>query len=151
MENCYNILLQYALKLIARKRYTEQELNKKLLAKKIGSKEDQDKVIKRLKELKYIDDNSFAKDYISTRTLINPRGERMLKMELRRKGVDKNVASNAVDKAEINEKELARRIIKKKEKRYQGLDKYKRKEKIMRFLASRGFKLDTIYKVLDGW
>ena len=65
------------------------------------------------------------------------------------KGVDKDIGQDAVDKAKIDEEELAMQVLKKKEKRYQGLDKYKKKEKIMRFLVSRGFRADTIYKVLD--
>lgn len=149
MENHYDALLQYALRLIARKRYTKAELAKKLDLKKIGSKKDKEKVLNRLEELKYIDDKSFAKDYISTRSTINPRGKQMLKMELRMKGVDKDIVQDVIDKAKINEEDLAMRVLKKKEKRYQGLDKYKKKEKIMRLLVSRGFKADTIYKVLD--
>lgn len=151
MPDYYDALLQYSLRLIARKRYTEAELAKKLRLKKIGSKKDKEKVLNRLKELKYIDDKVFAKDYISTRIAINPRGKYMLKVELQRKGVNRSIVNDAVDNAEIDEEKLARRVVKKKQKRYQGLDKYKRKEKIMRLLASRGFKIDTIYKVLDKW
>lgn len=151
MENYYDVLLQYALRLITRKRYTEQELNKKLLAKKIGSEKDKADVIKRLKELKYIDDKLFAKDYISTRVAINPRGKQLLRMELRMKGVDDSVAMGEIEKASIDEEALAKKVLAKRAKRYEGLDRYKKKEKIMRLLISRGFKPDTIYKVLDRW
>lgn len=149
MENHYDVLLQYALRLIVRKRYTEHELNKKLSAKKIGNKSDKKKVIERLKELKYIDDRLFAKDYISTRVSVNPRGEQLLRMELRMKGVSKSVVDDAIKKASIDEYSLAKRLVIKREKRYVGLNKYKKKEKIMRLLTSRGFKPDTIYKLID--
>lgn len=149
MENYYESLLQYALRLIARKRYTEQELRKKLISKKIGSKKDQEKVIDRMKEFKYVDDKAFAKDYISTRTAISPRGKQMLKMELRKKGIKKSIVENVVESAKINEEQLAAEVIKKREKRFEGLDRNKKREKIMRLLVSRGFKVDTIYKVLD--
>lgn len=149
MENYYDALLQYALRLITRKRYTQNELNKKLLAKKIGSKQDKAKVIDRLKELKYIDDKSFARDYITTRTQLNPRGKMLLKMELRMKGIEDSIIKDALENASLDEEMLAERVISKRMKQYEGLDKYKKKEKIMRLLISRGFKPDTIYKVLD--
>jgi len=149
MENCYQVLLQYALKLIARKRYTERELNKKLVGKKVGDANDIADVIARLKELKYIDDGSFAKDYISTRMKISPRGKQMLKMELRMKGVSSSFISEAIEKSDIDEEYMAKKVITKYEKRYVGLEKNKKKEKIMRLLVSKGFKPDTIYKILD--
>ncbi|MBA4336485.1 hypothetical protein C0416_01790 [bacterium] len=149
MENCYQVLLQYALRLIARKRYTERELNKKLVAKKVGDINDIASVIARLKELKYVDDGSFATDYISTRTKISPRGKQMLKMELRMKGVSHSFIADAIEKANIDEESLAKKVITKYEKRYVGLEKHKKKEKIMRLLISKGFKPDTIYKILD--
>ena len=52
----YDKLMQYALHLLARKRYAENELKLKLKRKKIGDKKACQKVIGRLKELKYIDD-----------------------------------------------------------------------------------------------
>jgi len=149
MENCYQALLQYSLRLIARKRYTEQELKKKLIAKKVGDGNDVINVIERLKELKYVDDGSFAADYISTRMKISPKGKQMLKMELRMKGVSSLLITDAIEKADIDEESLAKRVITKYEKRYIGLEKNKKKEKIMRLLISKGFKPDTIYKILD--
>ncbi|MCD6109391.1 regulatory protein RecX [bacterium] len=149
MENYYDVLLHYALRLITRKRYTEQDLKKKLFAKKIGTEHDKFKVISRLKELKYIDDKAFARDYISTKVAINPKGERLLKIELRKKGIDAFIIEDEIESAHIDEEFLAKKVISKYKRRYNGLDKYKKKEKIMRLLVSRGFKIDTIYKVLD--
>ena len=149
MKNHYDALLQYALRLIARKRYTEHDLDKKLIAKKIGSAQDKFNVINRLKELKYIDDRSFARDYISTRMAINPRGKRLLQMELHMKGIEDSLILDTIEKASIDEEVLARRVFEKYKRRYEGLDRYKKREKVMRLLVSRGFKIDTIYKVLD--
>jgi len=149
MDNYYNKLIRYALKLIVRKRYTEQELDKKLTAKKIGSEMDKINIIKRLKELDYINDKAFARDYISTRVALNPKGKSFLKMELRLKGVADDIIENEIEKADINEESLAKRVVAKYNKRYEGLKKYKKKEKIMRLLLARGFKIDAIYKVLD--
>ncbi len=149
MENYYDALLQYALRLIVRKRYTEKEIRKKLVSKKVGGSGDIEKVAERLKELKYIDDKAFVRDYISTRSELNPRGKQLLKIELKMKGVDSRVIADGLEKACINEDLLANKIVKKYEKRFADLGKLKKKEKIMRLLISRGFKPDTIYKIMD--
>jgi regulatory protein len=147
----YDAIMQYALKLIARKRYTQKELENKFRDKKMGLKRDQNKVIARLKQLKYIDDKEFAKDYIQTRLLVNPKGPNLLKLELKLKGVDKQIVDNAVEKADIDEIKVALDVLERKKKSINRAEGQKRKEKIMRTLSSRGFKLDTIYKILEKW
>lgn len=147
----YDAIMLYALKLIARKRYTQKELENKFRAKKMGLKCDQSKVIARLKRLRYIDDKEFAKDYIQTRLLINPKGPNLLKLELKFKGVDKTIVDSAIEHAKIDEFKVALDVMKRKKKAINRTEGQKRKEKIMRTLSSRGFKLETIYKILEKW
>ena len=80
MDENYDKLLQYSLRLISKKRYTEKEILQKFKRKKIGTEKDHKKVISRLKELKYIDDYSFARDYIQTKLLLNPMVKQLLKL-----------------------------------------------------------------------
>jgi regulatory protein len=143
--------MQYALKLITRKRYTQKELETKLRGKKTGTKKDRDKVINRLKELNYINDKEFAKDYIQTRLIINPKGENLLKLELRLKGIDRQIIDNAITNAKIDETKVALDVIERKKNSIKRVEGQKRKEKILRLLSSRGFKLETIYKILEKW
>lgn len=147
----YDAIMQYALRLIARKRYTQKELENKFRDKKMGLKRDQKKVIARLKQLRYIDDKEFAKDYIQTRLLVNPKGLNLLKLELKLKGVDKHIIDKAIEQADINEVKIALDVLERKKKSINGFEGQKRKEKIMRTLSSRGFKLETIYKILERW
>jgi regulatory protein len=151
MEDKYDKLLQYSLRLISKKRYTEKEILQKFKRKKIGSESEHKKVTSRLKELKYIDDDSFARDYIRTKLQLNPRGKQLLKLELRLKGIDGDKIENALEKANIDELEIAKQILDKKKRRYQGLKGQKRRVKILSILASRGFKPGTIYKILERW
>lgn len=148
----YDEIMHYSLWLISRKRYTQKELERKFQEKKYGTKSDQKKVIERLKQLKYIDDKEFAKDYIRTRLLINPKGKNLLKLELKLKGIDKEFIDNAIENADINEVEVAINVLERKKKSLERIDdRQKKKEKIMRILSSRGFMLDTIYKILERW
>ncbi|MFC1599919.1 regulatory protein RecX [Patescibacteria group bacterium] len=147
----YDAIMYYALGLIARKRYTQKELENKFRDKKMGLKRDQKKVIARLKQLKYIDDKEFAKDYIQTRLLINPKGPNLLKLELKLKGVDRQTVDKVIELADIDEMKVALDVMERKKKAINRAEGQKRKEKIMRTLSSRGFKLDTIYKILEKW
>jgi regulatory protein len=147
----YDAIMLYALKLIARKRYTQKELENKFRDKKMGLKCDQKKVIERLKQLKYIDDKEFAKDYIQTRLLVNPKGPYLLKLELKLKGVDKQIVDNAIEIANIDEMKIALNVLERKKKSIKRVEGGKQKEKIMRTLSSRGFNLETIYKILERW
>ena len=109
-------LIKYALFLIAKKRYTEQELKLKLKKKKIGTEEDIKKAIKRIKKLNYINDDEYTTDYIHQRIKLNPRGKRIIKMELKRKGIDEKCIERAFEDIEINEEELALKVLERKKR-----------------------------------
>lgn len=147
----YDNLMQYALRLITRKRYTQKELEIKLKGRKIGTKKDCNKVIERLKELNYINDKQFAKDFIQTRLIVNPKGENLLKLELKLKGIDRRIVDDAIQNANINELKVALDVLERKKQAVKRTNGIKQKEKIMRLLSSRGFKLETIYKILEKW
>lgn len=147
----YRKLLTYALGLLSKRRYTEHGIYLKLKKKDVGTEEDIHKVIERLKELKYINDFSFAEDYIRTRILLNPRGRMVLGLELKRKGIAKDIVSTAIEEAHIDEVDLADRILKKKERLISKLTKQKKRTKIFSLLTSRGIGIQSIYKVLNRW
>jgi len=132
---------------------------------------DLKQVLSRLKELKYLDDTAYTKDFIESRISSRPRGKFLLKRDLKNKGIHPDLAARIVEESEINEEEIAFEALLKKFKRYsQQLsetcdqiddqnhiqphaqdDLRKQKEKALRFLASRGFKIDAIYKAVDRW
>ncbi len=153
----YEKLLQYALKLIAKKRYTVAEMQKKLerfLVKISDTQGDTVKlVIARLKELKYLDDEKYAINYISDRAKFRPRGVFLIKGELKRKGLNEKlineVISLAVSSEELDEVAMAEQLLQKKIKSWSKFEPRKIKEKSFGFLSSKGFKPDTIYKAVN--
>ena len=96
----YEKLIQYALRILAKKRYTAFEIKKKLeLFEAKQEKLEQEKngndtqkeatikaVLERLFELRYLDDSGYAEDYISDRQKFKPRGKFLLARELKNKG-----------------------------------------------------------------
>lgn len=178
MDKLYDLFLQKALSLVSKRAYTVLKLKKKIIEfagkekkkilegnsklddEKIGvlsSTTDQEieesvkKVLNRLKELRYLDDTRFASDFIENRTAFRPRGRFLLKRELERKGVHPDLAERVLETQDIDEVELAETALNKKLKTIQKHSPQKQKEKAMRFLSSRGFKIDAIYKVIDRW
>jgi regulatory protein len=95
--------------------------------------ENIDEIIFKLKQIGLVDDEKFAAWWQEQRSTFRPKGERALNMELARKGVKVKV------KVE-NELELALKAIKKKLPM--------EKDKIFRYLATRGFDFDTINEVI---
>lgn len=124
--------------------------NKNSVSKETIEQEIQ-KVINRLKELNYLNDSSYAKDFITDRVQFRPRGKFLIKKELKNKGIHPELAEKIIDETYEDEEEPALQAIKSRIKRLQNEPPQKQKEKLMRFLASRGFKIDTIYKVIHTW
>jgi regulatory protein len=148
MDTNYQKLVEYALRLISRKRYTEKELKDKLILKKKDKKTIL-KTIERLKELNYINDFEYARDFISDRLKFNPKGVKLLKLELKIKGVNEEIIKEALKKANINEFKYAFDLIERKKKYLKKFNDTKKRQKIIWLLSSRGFSSETIYKILE--
>ncbi|MBT3704213.1 RecX family transcriptional regulator [Candidatus Peregrinibacteria bacterium] len=161
----YEKLLKKALDLLSKRNYTVLRLKEKLFEfykKQIeknklpeATKSEQNKEIKkvltRLKELRYLNDTEYAKIFIGNRIEFRPKGKYMLKRELKNKGIHPDLAERVVEGAEIDELENAKKALNKKAKAWQSSPPRKQKEKALRFLASRGFNFDAIYKAIDSW
>ena len=53
--------------------------------------------IARLTELRYLDDDAFARTWVESRDRAQPRGERALRMELARKGIERETVDAVLD------------------------------------------------------
>ena len=122
----------------------ENELKKKLI--KHFSYQTVNKVLIRLKELNYVNDEVFVKNWVSTRE--GNRGMYLLKKELLNKGIGKDlIESFFVNRSKETELENAKRAISRK--RLEGLTKEEKYQKIGSFLSRRGFDYETIKRAID--
>ncbi|MEM5776602.1 MAG: RecX family transcriptional regulator, partial [Anaerolineaceae bacterium] len=87
---------------------SETEIRKKLQEKGYGD-DVIEHIMARLIESRIAGDSSFAQNWVDNRTTFRPRGRRMLRMELRQKGVDETLIDEALEKAP-DESILARRL-----------------------------------------
>ncbi len=110
-----------------------------------------DGVIQKLKEKKFINDEEFAKGWIESRLRFKLRSLRLIKMELKQKGIDTETINNLINDEGlmINDLENAKKLIEKRIERLKGLNRQKIYEKLGRYLASKGFNWDIVKKSID--
>jgi regulatory protein len=108
-------------------------------------------VIARLKEQRYLDDQSFAETYTRLRKENEKFGQRRVQQDLRNKGVPANLIASTVDAAyaQTNEEALARQYLERK--RMRKPQNEKETARIMRRLVGAGFSTGVIYKILRLW
>ena len=109
-----------------------------------------DSIINKLKEQKFLNDEEFVKWWIEQRTTIKPKASRLIKIELKQKGIAKDLIDKIFEESSSSDLEKATVLAKRRIKRYSHIsDRKKLYDKLGRFLASRGFNYETIKEVID--
>lgn len=149
-ENEFLKVFDRALKFFSYRPRSEKELQDWFARKQVGQ-ETQKMVVEKLQSLGYLNDEEFAKWWIEQRSTFRPAGKRLLRMELLKKGIPKDLMAQLFDDSVFEETEidLARRIIQKKLKSMKSLPDLELKQKLYGFLARRGFDWEIIKKVVD--
>lgn len=110
------------------------------------------KVIQKLKEQKLINDEEFAKWWIEQRTQFKPRSLKLIKIELKQKGVADEIIEYQISNSKyqiMNDLERAKRLIEKRIERFRNLSKQEIYQKLGSYLARRGFDWETIKQSID--
>jgi len=106
-----------------------------------------DRVIERLRQAGFLDDQAFAAYWVENRATFRPKSKRMLALELKRKGVrDAGLLGEAL--AQANDDEAAYQVAVKRAARLQNLPLAEFKRKLGDFLARRGFGFETIEPIV---
>jgi regulatory protein len=143
---------EFALKLLSFRPRSRKEL-KDRLKKKGFDQEIIERTLNRLEELNLIDDYKFASMWVEEKLRYRPTGRRVLERELYLKGIEKDIIAEVLDRAysEVDEKELALKILEKKKKQYAKLDEDVAKRRINNLLLRRGFSYQTIASIFYKW
>lgn len=104
-------------------------------------------VVGRLTRAGLLDDSNFAEYWVEQRERFKPRSARMLRHELRQKGV----ASHHIDDAlqDLDEADSARRLAVKRAHRYAHLGREEFWRKMVGYLQRRGFRYGTIKPIVE--
>ena len=146
-EDQREVALQRALHFIAYQPRSEKEVSDKLTAAGIDEGIIT-VVLQELKEKNYLDDQSFAQNWIESRCASKPRSYRFYSYELKRKGISEEKIDQALQAAPPEE-ELAYRLGRKYMQRYAALAPEEFKKKIQGVLARRAFSYDVIRQTIN--
>jgi regulatory protein len=105
-----------------------------------------ERVITRLKKLSLLDDAAFAEYWKENRNSFRPRSQKMLKQELRRKGVESEVINEVVE--DIDETENAYRAALTRVRTLPVSDYQVFHQRLGGYLQRRGFNYGVINKVV---
>lgn len=102
-----------------------------------------ERVLARLIERGYVDDEVFAKWWTENRHQRKGSSLRKLSAELASKGVDRQIIDRVLSESDRSDIDELEKVIAKKRRRYDN------DEKFMRYLASQGFSYDDIKNALS--
>ena len=140
----YRSALDSALTLVSKAYKTEKQVKDKLL-KKGYLEEIVLKVIEKLKEYGYVNDEDYAQRYVNS---VSGKGKKLIKLELIKKGVTGDALESAVSSIEgqlESAKQVAEKYLKNKEINRQNL------LKCYKYLLSKGFSYDDAKSVINAF
>ncbi len=127
----YQRTLEWVLVRPRSEKETFDYLYKKIYEKKLDKKYI-NKIIERLKNKKYLDDEHFAEYYVGNRFVKKGISTWRLKMELMKKGIKKEIIEKVLGDSARNDEDEILKIIAKKRARYDD-------EKLIQYLCRQGF------------
>ena len=145
----YQSAMNTAVRLLTRRDHTRFEIIQKLGQRGFDGGVI-DRVLAECRRLDYIDDERTARVYID-QLARRGFGFRRIRFELRKKGLTGERFEIILNEhlAEIDEHEIARKVMLKKMKSFESVeDRQKRRDKMYRFLYSRGFDASVISEVM---
>lgn len=135
---------------LSRRDHSSSELKQKVSKK--GYKEgDIEQVIENLSDSGYLDDKAFATKFAEEKTELNQWGPKKIRSHLYKKGIDRTIIDKVLTQKtdDLQLQQICVDLVMKR-KRYflREDDDFKRKQKIYRYLAGRGFSGSVIKKSL---
>jgi regulatory protein len=143
------IIFNYACALLARRRYSISEFRRKLDKKFPDQQENTNQITELFLERKYLDDDEYVTLYIREQLRRKPQGLRLIKQKLRQKGINEATLSSIFKEQLIDEDVQIEQAVIKKLKTMQSNTSQEKKQKLFRFLASRGFNQESIMKAIS--
>ena len=139
----YNKTLNYILTKIRSEKEIKEYLDKQEILE-----QDKIKIIKKLKENKMINNESYYKSYISDRIRLNHDGPDKIKKELINNNIEEEKINDELSKYNDTFYELLRKEINKKLKVNKESD-YKFKQRMLNNYINKGYKKEMILNILD--
>lgn len=138
----YNFAIRY----LALRPRSSHEVSEYLVYRKGFNQEEAEYTIHRLTNEKYINDQDFAEMWVRNRMLLSPKSERVLRLELIKKGVDKQLIDNVL--VSLSEQDMLDSIIEVINKKLRQ-QKFRDKQKLTESLSRQGYNYGLIKKAFE--
>lgn len=143
-EEAYNYAIKYLKNIKTKKDVYDY------LIRKGFSDEETSEVCDYIEEVGLVDDDLYVKFFVEDSFRIKNKGARKIVYELKQRGIDDDKIEEAIEEASDMEYEALKDAYERKlEATKSETDPYKRKNKIIRFLISRGFDYSDIKDIVD--
>lgn len=137
----------FALRLISVRHRTVTEMFRRLT--KSTSLDIAQSVVTELETQGLLNDAAFAAQWRDSRERTRPRSAKLVRLELLQRGVDPDLAGNAV--AGMDDEDLVQRAASNYANRLIGLDKNRFQTRLSGYLLRRGFSMSLVYKTLRSY
>jgi regulatory protein len=132
---------------------TGQARSRKELSDKLASRNVPDEIatalLDRFEEVGLVDDEAFARSWIASRQPGKGLARRALAQELRRKGIDDEVARDALDEVDpADEEAAARALVRKKLRTLSRVDDTTATRRLVGMLARKGYSAGLAFAVV---
>lgn len=143
--------LRYAFLLLKYRLRSEEEIRQRLLRKKFEAL-FVDRIVEFLREKKFLDDAVFTRAWIKSR-LNRALGLRRIELELKRKGVDRDIIQSEIAKVKetYQEDKTSEEVAARRMKQLTGIESKKAKSRLYQYLARRGFSPEAIIDVVQKY
>ena len=106
-------------------------------------------LLEKLKHLNLLNDEEFARWWVEQRQSFRPKPKRILNIELRTKGIKKEIIEKVLGETKIDEEKMARELLNKKMYKWKALPAREACQKMSQYLAGKGFSWEMIEKVVS--
>jgi len=107
------------------------------------TEEDAEKVVEKLVEKKYLDDERFAKFYVENKNVKKGVSERKLREDLKKKGIATEIISRVLENSERTPEEEIKKIIARKKRKYTA------KDRMISYIVRQGFPYGEVKDLVE--
>ena len=110
----------------------------------------QNRIIHRLVQEKFIDEERFCKSFVNDKMKFNKWGENKIKFELSKKNIPETLIQSTLKNINPEEnKDRLLQLLAAKKKTVKGKNEFEIRQKLMRFAVGKGFAVDDILWSLE--
>lgn len=136
--------------LCSRREYAEKDLLEKLKRRSV-SESDSAKILQSLKEKGFVSNQRYAEAFVRDKSRLAGWGEKKIAFCLKTKAISDDIVKEALSEIDIAvaQKRMMEVLENKLKQLSRETDLKKKKEKLIRFALSRGYRYDQILEIIN--